>query len=186
MPSASTILQYGNNYCAAKHRHAFFSDYEEVQRFGLNLPTISDYIRDIDTIICVASGGFEPSYLLMDMMEKKDLVVMRYSYNNKNDSEVKMPAFVAETDRDSQIKNKSVLVVEDVVSTGKSLGMVMKFVYNRKPKKVYGTSVIGSNYPSNLNANILSPFQPFLCEKIEFTSYMLRQSGRFIKKLSGF
>ena len=182
LPYASTIMQSGNNDCAAKHRHAFFTDYDEVQRFGLNLPIISDYIGDIDTIACVASGGFEPSYLLMDMMEKEELAVMRYSYNNKDDSEVRVPAYVSENYLGSQIKGKKVLVVEDMVSTGESLGQVMKFVSNLKPKEVYGTSVIGNNYVINLNANILNPLHPFLCEKIGLMSYMLRQFGRFMKK----
>ncbi|MCK5025522.1 MAG: phosphoribosyltransferase [Nanoarchaeota archaeon] len=179
LPYASTILQYGNNDCTAKHRHAYFTDYDEVQRFGLNLPIISDYIGDIDTIACVASGGFEPSYLLMDMMEKEELAVMRYS-NNKNDSEVRVPAYISKNYLDSQIKGKKVLVVEDMVSTGISLGQVMKFVSNFKPKVNYGTSVIGNNYALKLNANILNPLQPFLCEKIGLMSYILRQSGRFI------
>ena len=182
LPYASIILQYGNNDCTAKHRHAYFTDYDEVQRFGLNLPILSDYIEDTDTIVCVASGGFEPSYLLMDMMDKEDLAVMRYSYNNKNDSEVRVPAFVTESDLGSQIEGKKVLVVEDVVSTCKSLNQVMKFVYNRKPKEVYGTSVCASDYHPDMKVKILNPLRPFLCEKIGLMRYMIRQSGRFMKK----
>ena len=167
LPYASVFQKYAKNEKQSKARHLFYkSDY--VQRFGLKLQQASNSMADIDTIVCVASGGFEPSYLAMDMLEKEDLGVMRFSYIERKDSKVRVPACTPYSCLDAQIRDKRVMVVEDWMASGRSWSYVMKFTSDFKPAELYGGSVIGGDIIAPwFIMKVFSSSDPFFCRKLE-------------------
>ena len=187
MPYASAIIQYGGNDSIAKHRN-IFDDYNTVHAFGRNLYDECRNITGIDTIVCVAGGGFEPSYLAMDILEKEELAVMRYSsYRSMPDSNVKLPKFAPKGYINDQIKNKKVLVIEDYVVSGKSLNKVMNYISKRKSREIYCTTVIGSNfYLPCIKQEVLNGSEEVFCEKEEDIRYIILHPGRFLKKIIKF
>ena len=167
LPYASVIMQYSQMDKESKLRHLFYKS-DKVQRFGLKLPQVSSSMADIDTIVCVASGGFEPSYLTMDMLEKEDLSVMRFSYIERKDSKVKVPACTSYRCLDAQIRDKKVMVVEDWIASGRSWSYVMKFTSDFKPAELYGGSVIGGDIMAPwFIMEVFSSSDPFFCRKLE-------------------
>lgn len=182
LPYASAIIKSDNKGSIAKHRN-LLNEYNTVQTFGRNL---CDECRDIgiDTIVCVASGGFEPSYLAMDILEKEDLVVMRYSHRSKEDSGVKLPVSASSVYFANKIKDKTVLVVEDWVASGQSLNGVMDYLSRRRPNGIYCTTVIGCDYYlPNINPEVFNGFNAFLCKKGDGSHYIIPSPGRFLKKI---
>ncbi|GAG26571.1 unnamed protein product, partial [marine sediment metagenome] len=145
LPYASEIIKR-NPVGKAKYRH--LREYRgEVYNFGLNLPDISD--ESFDTLVCVASGGFEPAFLAMDMMEKDSLIPVRYSMRQRNDFEVKVLK-KASTAYPQRIEGKRVLVIEDWVVSGKSLAEVMRYVAGMKPNKLCGMAATGHDRGTSL------------------------------------
>lgn len=164
LPYAPYIIKYGDKK-SAKDRHLERS-YESVQTFGLTLPEIlsKDGMESLDTLVCIATGAFEPSFLAMDIIEKEDLIAVRYSHFSRNDPCVRIPR--TEKDIISKIKKKKVLVIEDIIISGDTLINVMSYLAKMEPDKLYGTSVIGklSQQNSDLDMKIINERNPFFYE----------------------
>ena len=86
---------------------------------------------EFDIIIPVASGGFEPSFLLADILEK-DLHPIRCS-PLRHDLYVHMPLPNAL----NKIKDKNVLVVEDTLVTGYTLSAILVNLNKLNPNMLY-------------------------------------------------
>ena len=140
LPYADKIIEYNPTFDYAKTRHLRDAE-QNVQRFGIELQKTFDNTKPIDTLVCIASGGFEPSFLAMDIIEKEELAVVRYSNESRDDQEVKVPIHTPEENLKSKIKDKTVLVIEDIVYTGMTLAKVMKYASGFMPNELYGIAV---------------------------------------------
>jgi len=109
--------------------------YPSIQNWALDLFGRSEQIKDIDTIVSVATGAFEPACLLAEMLEVDNLQHIRYSRLKKYDSAPK----------EIEPKNfgKRVLVIDDFCASGESLAMVATDVKksSESDSEVYATSI---------------------------------------------
>ena len=135
LPNASKIIKYSNEENAKPRHLANSNGHKEIQDFGLILTEIASVKEPFDTIVCCASGGFEPSFLAMDILEKNTIVPVRYSWvsGDRQDFKVKFPKYAPDDYLSSKVDGKKVLVVEDVVSSGRSLAEVLEMVEDNKP-----------------------------------------------------
>lgn len=141
LSNVSEIVKYGSKDSAKKRHLVCLPTY--VQCFGMLLSDGLSEIGPIDSLVCIASGGFEPSFLAMNILEKNYLTIVRYSRIEKKDSGV---AVLGEEDFVSNVKDKNVLIVEDIISTGQTLSNVIDYVHNVKPKSLYGIVVLGGSF----------------------------------------
>lgn len=157
LPYASEIIEQ-NPEGAARCRH-LLNYQQEVYQFGLKLPDILN--GPFDTLVCVATGGFEPSFLAMDIMEKDSLIPVRYSHRRQMDTKVKILK-KASAAYPRMIKDKKVLVIEDWTIDGKSLVKVMKYVAKMEPSELYSAAVTGStpgiSIPGSTKINPMDPY----------------------------
>ncbi|MBW6462367.1 MAG: phosphoribosyltransferase [DPANN group archaeon] len=140
MPYLSDIFEYGETDISSKVRYLRHFWYG-VQKLGIALQENFDSEFKVhDVIVSVASGGFEPAYLIMHIMEKDHLFVLRYS-TRRSDCKVQ----VFEKDNNyflgENLTGQNVFVIDDVIEYGDSMFEVLKYVVNLKPSKLYGFSV---------------------------------------------
>ncbi|MFH1127201.1 MAG: phosphoribosyltransferase [archaeon] len=117
------------------------------QRFGTDIETP-------DTIICISSGGFELSYLAMNIAGTDRLITVRYSRYAKGDTEVIIPKNAPRQYLDNEIKNKRALVVDDWISSGSSLSRVMQNILKSEPHTLYAVTATSDGYLSDPNIKI--------------------------------
>lgn len=171
LPHATTILTYAKNR-PPKGRH--LHGRSTLQLFGQSLPRMFPGLSGIEALVGIASGGFEPSFLLMDMLDCPLLPVC-YSWVHGNDVSPHVPRLLKDP-YFSSLKGKRVLLVDDVIHTGKSLWKVSRRVASAQPKALYGCAVTGYNEQSwysaeealgrlvpSLRPGIIQIGQHFLC-----------------------
>lgn len=170
-PYATTLTTYAG--CGPpKVRHLRRDS--TLQVFGQSLPEMFPGLSGIEALVSIASGGFEPSFLLMDMLDCPLLPVC-YSWMSRNDRSPHVPRLQKKS-YFSALRGKQVLIVDDVVSSGKTLWKVSRRVASAQPKALYGCAVTGYNEQSwysreaalemlvsRLRPSILQIGQHFLC-----------------------
>ncbi len=114
-----------------------------LQVFGQSLPRMFPGFSGIEALVGIASGGFEPSFLLMDVLDCPLLPVC-YSCVNGNDLSPHVPR-LQKRSYFSAVRGKQVLIVDDVVCYGKTLWKVSHRVAETKPAALYGCAVAGYN-----------------------------------------
>ena len=165
LPYADKLIKYGNTSCNANGRRDLRQHENDTQKFGLELQKAFDNPKFIDTIICVASGAFEPSFLAMHIIEKDELTVVRYSHINKYDSDIKIPKCFPKEYINSKIEDKKVLIAEDFIASGKTIKKVLSFVSALNPDELYCISVLGRsrNSESANRMEFLKTSRPSIC-----------------------
>jgi len=101
-------------------------------------------IPGVDMVVAVASGGFEPAYLAMNILGVDEFLPIRYSHVSRHDLGVKTPALAPENYA-AAIKGKSVLLVDDVILSGRSILQCMDYALQHDPKGLYISSMMGGN-----------------------------------------
>lgn len=171
----SEILADDNSYELAKKRHLDNKE-STIQEFGLDLQKrINCEVEVPNKIVCISSGGFEPAYLLMNLVEIDDLVAVRYSRHKREDSKVKTLEKVSSSfSINSNSKSECIWVIDDITANGATLSEVIKYVLKSEPSKVYGISVKGepihlfegSEYLPDIKTSILNRQNPFICRYV--------------------
>jgi len=109
-------------------------NYVSTQNWALNLFDWAQ-TKNIDTVVNIATGAFEPACLLAEMLEVDNLQHLRYSQLKKFDSTPKI----------IEPKNfgKRVLVIDDFCWSGESLAIVATDVKknSESDSEVYATSI---------------------------------------------
>jgi len=108
---------------------------DSVLYFGCKLGGFFSEI-EVDTIVCIASGGLEPSLLAMDVLEKEDLFVLRCS-RQKEHGRVQIPQNITVESLDFNIRDKSILVIDDYIKTGRTIKETLNFLVSYGPKNLY-------------------------------------------------
>jgi len=95
-------------------------------------------IGEFDTIVYVASGGAEAALMLAESRcYIQNPLPLRYSHLNFDDKSVAIPTYFSEEYLKSRLRNKRVVVVEDVICSGESAKAVLGFVKARSPRELY-------------------------------------------------
>ncbi len=103
-------------------------DEDLVKRFMLEMKT-----SEFDVIIPVMNGGFEPALLLNS---RQGIIPIRYSVLKYSDRSPYIPECYKK-DLKNDIKDKEILIMEDLIATGESILGVANFVKNFCPEEIY-------------------------------------------------
>ncbi|MDY6771196.1 MAG: phosphoribosyltransferase [Candidatus Nanohaloarchaea archaeon] len=96
---------------------------------------------EYDTVIGIYGSGIPPLYVATDHLDA-DEVVMRYSHYSRHDQDVS----ITETwDERAELDGDDVLIVDDVIASGKTVGTVAQEVYGRGADNVHAASVRGGD-----------------------------------------
>ncbi len=136
--------------------------YAEIEKDTQDLLTYwSEELKDVDFIVGISRGGLFPAMVVATTLVKP-LVV---AYINKQDE-----VFF---DRGEWIKDKVVLVVDDIVRTGKTLSKIREVVFDNGATEVrtlvpyeLTTAVESATYSSEVDEDIQFPWDED--EKVEF------------------
>ena len=89
---------------------------------------------DPDIIVCIARGGWLPARVLSDLLENPNVVsvkIERCSTNNENKDDIILTQLVPGT-----VKERRVLLVDEVSDTGKCLKLSREVIYNQGAEKI--------------------------------------------------
>jgi hypoxanthine phosphoribosyltransferase len=140
MPYDSKLIRHGSqNGC--KNRHLAGSEHQ-VGSYAVNVVNALDG-EDVDLVIPVASGGFEPAFLTADYLGVNQLFPIRYSRVSRTDSRVLVPTQAPADYPMQQISGNRILLVDDIVASGATASKLAQWVKNYDPAKVYFAVVQG-------------------------------------------
>lgn len=88
----------------------------------------------IDVIVGISRGGLVPSRLFSDMLDVKDIEIVKATYYLGIGK--RMEKVMIKVPQDLEVKDKKVMIVDDVADTGETLIDVEKAIKERNPSKV--------------------------------------------------
>ncbi len=92
-----------------------------------------------DVIVGISRGGLVVSRLLSDILGINDVQIIGIEHYKGIDVTKKGPKLTQ--DLTSNIKGKTILLVDDVSDTGKSLELAVKHLKGKKPKKIVTATI---------------------------------------------
>lgn len=95
---------------------------------------IMDLDVDFDLIVALSRGGLVPGRILSDLLAIHDVIVLDVKYYTGVGERADKPK-INETSKLS-IKDKNVLVADDVVDTGESVKAAVEYLRSLKPKNL--------------------------------------------------
>jgi adenine/guanine phosphoribosyltransferase-like PRPP-binding protein len=101
--------------------------------------------KDVDVIIPIASGGFEPTVLCADYLSTSEIFPVRYSLISRSDKEVLLPPGYSKKDLKARLSGVNVLIVDDLIQWGRTISIVKSWLDDYRPNKVYFTVVVGND-----------------------------------------
>lgn len=124
-----------------KIRHLYNKDFS-VKSHARNIASI---LKDdeIDLVIPIASGGFEPAALISKYLGISDSFPIRFSIVSRADDEVLVPSQAPVDYTHEQINGKRVLIVEDIVCSGSTTSAVINWFRGFEPAQVYFSVALG-------------------------------------------
>ncbi|MDP3989599.1 MAG: phosphoribosyltransferase [archaeon] len=134
MPYDSRLIRHGSQK-GCKKRHLDGSE-DQVGRYAMKVANALEG-EEVDLIIPVASGGFEPAVLVADYLGVNQLFPIRCSRMSRNDSGVLVPVQAPLDYPIHQISGNRILLVEDIVASGATASKLAQWVENYDPAKVY-------------------------------------------------
>ncbi len=101
-----------------------------------------------DVIVALARGGWFPGRVLCDFLGLNDLTSLKIEHYTGTASPTSGPEIRYPLSQDS-ISGKNVLIVDDIVDTGKSISHAKKYVQDQGPREVK-TAVLQYLYTSEI------------------------------------
>jgi len=95
----------------------------------------------IDTIVPVASGGFEPGFIARYLKMEAGFFPLRYSHFAREDKNIMLPSAQPLRDVRGAFNGKNVLIVDDVFYRGGTLRTVYAFAVKNGSRRVYAALV---------------------------------------------
>ena len=138
LPHDSALIKYGVKK-VSKRRHLYGLEGD----VGGHIPEVVKALEGekINLIIPIASGGFEPAALTADYLGVDYMLPVRYSYLSKDDLKVLIPQHAPDDYSQRQIKGSNVLIVEDIIASGRTASQVTKWAKKYSPAKVYLSAI---------------------------------------------
>jgi len=90
-----------------------------------------------DIILGVSRGGLIPARILSGMLRNNALSTVRVKFYTKPGETIKKPIILEDSFAD--VKGKTLLIVDDVIESGKTLKLVKEHFYSKGAKNVYLT-----------------------------------------------
>jgi hypoxanthine phosphoribosyltransferase len=140
IPYDSTLIKHGLKR-GCKKRHLDGSEYQ-VGRYALNLTEVLKN-EELDLVIPIASGGFEPSALIADYLSINEMFPIRYSRVSRTDGGVLVPSQAPLEYPKQEVDGKRILVIDDIVASGGTFSKLAKWMKNYCPTKAYFSTVQG-------------------------------------------
>lgn len=107
--------------------------------------------EEIDLVIPIASGGFEPAILTADYLGVPQIFPVRCSRVSRADNEVLTPNQAPENYTRDKIIGKRILIVDDIVSSGGTIDVVTNWLKTLNPARLYFAAVKFENRAKTLN-----------------------------------
>jgi hypothetical protein len=137
---------------AIKKEKLSWNDIEEMCR------DISSKIRKKrikpDIMVAVSRGGLIPGRIMSSYLKNRNLSVIRVQFYARQGERAKKPIIVEETN--SNVKGRTLLVIDDVLETGKTLELVRDYFNDKGAKKVYLAVLIKKNKKQRLKPDFYS------------------------------
>ncbi len=95
-------------------------------------------------VVGVGISGLVPAALVMKGLQVQHIEIIVISSYNENNK--RLPPKVMVNNLSAFLKNKKVLVVDDIVASGKTFSLVKKKVMKFKPKEVKFAAVVVSEF----------------------------------------
>ena len=115
----------------------------------------------IDKIIAVSRGGLIPARILSSLLNNKNLFTIRVTFYTKPGVTKDKPHLAEDLSTD--VTDKNVLVVDDVVESGKTLALAQNYLRERGAKKVFTAALLDKYVDGKEKAAV----PDFFCEKID-------------------
>ena len=128
MPYDSQIIEYASKE-KSKIRHLQGEDKKIAKKINCIINELNN--QEIDTIIPIASGGFESALLLENYLKTNNIFPIRYSRIGKRDEYILTP------ENPNKIYGKNILIMEDSINTGKTKTKVTEWVQKHSPKELH-------------------------------------------------
>jgi len=140
MPYDSRLIRHGSQK-GCKNRHLAGSEHQ-VGSYAVKVANALES-EEVDLVIPVASGGFEPAVLTADYLGVNQLFPIRYSRVSRTDGGVLVPTQAPVDYSMQQISGNRILLVDDIVASGATASKLAQWVKNYDPAKVYFAVVQG-------------------------------------------
>lgn len=93
-----------------------------------------------DVIVGIARGGLVPARILSDMLDSDEAYTVRVKFYESVGKTGKEPLILHPTQFD--VTGKSILLVDDISDTGKSLAASVKHLKERKAGKIFSVTLV--------------------------------------------
>jgi hypoxanthine phosphoribosyltransferase len=134
LPLEERLIKYGSKK-SSKTRHLSLCE-NQVRDYATDIIPLLENEK-IDTIIPVASGGFEPAVLAADYLGITNIFPVRYSILSREDTRVNLAHHAPRKYTYKQITDKKVLIIEDIIYSGETIGEIISWTEKFRPAKVY-------------------------------------------------
>lgn len=140
---APILIKHGSKEGSKLRR--FYNDGHLIKYFSIEVaPAFKK--KEINCVIPVASGGFEPGLLVAGHLENSRILPVRYSDYSRDDKTVLVPTQAPSGYAAEEIRDKNVLIIDDVVDRGRTLGKVLEWIQRYKPQELYFAAVVVNSY----------------------------------------
>lgn len=122
----------------------FYLEWNDIEEmcFDIYKKMISKNIK-IDKIIAISRGGLIPGRILSSLFNNKNLSTIRVTFYTKPNVTKDKPHLAEDLSTD--VTDKTILVVDDVLESGKTLSLTYNYLIERGAKKVYTAVLINKN-----------------------------------------
>lgn len=139
----------------------YYLSWEKIEKMCQNIAEqIEKQNIKIDKIIAISRGGLIPGRILSSLLKNKNLSTIRVTFYTKPGVAKDKPHLAEDLSTD--VTDKNVLIVDDVVESGKTLSLTCNYLKERGAKKVYTAALLDKSVDGK--EKIMSP--DFYSEKI--------------------
>lgn len=87
-----------------------------------------------EVLVGISRGGLVPVRIISDILDIHNIVIMRVQFYRSIGKTTDEPKIIQGKDLD--IRDKRVLVIDDIADTGKSLAVIQAYLRQKHPKKL--------------------------------------------------
>ena len=96
----------------------------------------------IDVIVAVSRGGLIPARILSDRLEVRLITSISIVFYDDIGKRLEYPRLVQGISNERLVKDKNILLCDDIVDTGESLEVAINHLKELKPKNILSTSLL--------------------------------------------
>lgn len=140
----------------------YFLTWEKIENMCIQIvEQIKNKNIKIDKIIAISRGGLIPGRIISGILNNSNLSTIRVTFYTKPGVAKDKPHLAEDLSTD--VTNKNILVVDDVVESGKTLSLTYNYLMERGAKKVFTAALLDKKVDGKVK--LMSP--DFFAERIE-------------------